>query len=292
MADIRRNDDANFTTAYNEVHGPGLAAKHLDQSKNKGQLDETTATDEWKSRQASNIENTSAPEDKPDLDSIINLYDFEEASHTSLSAKTWAFQSGAANDCLTTAANSDFYRRIWFRPRVLTGVKNVDVSQIVLGHKYDVPIFSSPAALAKLSHPEGELAMARGAVAKGTTICACNNASFSFSEIVDVIPAGCPIFYQLYFNKDRAITESLVREVAALGPRAIIVTVDLPVVGKREADERIKIETTYKAERSLQQQEINVDKKGSGMFQDSYRDSSKGGDLMLHRSGPCHRLFH
>lgn len=257
------------TKAYNEVHGPSLVSKHLDSSKRKGQLDESTITEEWKKQQADEVaEATPKDEGTPPLDAILNLYDFEDAAERSLSQKSWAFYSAAANDCLTRDANVDWYRRIWFRPRVLIGVKDVSTSSTIMGHTFDVPIFSSPAALAKLSHPDGELAMARALVAKGTTIIACNNASFSYQEICGVVPKGYPTFYQLYVNKDRKVTENLVREVSKLKPKAIIVTVDLPVVGKREADERVKIESTYQAGKSLQAQNVSgstKDKKGAGL---------------------------
>jgi L-lactate dehydrogenase (cytochrome) len=254
------------TKAYNEVHGPSLVGKHMDSSKNKGQLDESTVTEEWKSGQASNVESSRLPADeKPPLESILNMYDFEEVSKKFLSAKSWAFMYTAANDLITKDANVDWWRKIWFRPRVLTGVQNVDVTTKILGQKYSVPIFSAPAALAKLSHPEGELAMAKALVEKGTTIIACNNASFSFPEIMEVIPKGHPVFYQLYVNKDRKVTEKLVREVSSYNPQAILVTVDLPVVGKREHDERVKTDAAYKAPKSFQTQNTKKDKKGSGL---------------------------
>jgi L-lactate dehydrogenase (cytochrome) len=258
------------TKAYNEVHGPSLVSKHLDRSKNKGQLDESTITEEWKEKQAQNVEDEESPlsEGPPPLDAILNLYDFEDAAQKTLSKKSWAFYSGAANDSLTKEANIDCYRKIWFRPRVMVGVKDVNTASTIMGHKFDVPIFSSPAALAKLSHPDGELAMARALVKKGTTIIACNNASFSYPEIVDAVPEGYPTFYQLYVNKDRPVTEKLVREMAEQKPVAIIVTVDLPVVGKREADERLKIESSYKAGKSMQMQGVTGetrDKKGAGL---------------------------
>ncbi|KAK5046606.1 hypothetical protein LTR84_007367 [Exophiala bonariae] len=256
------------TKAYNEVHGPSLVSKHLESSKRIGTLDEETVTEEWRSKLegADEVEG-SAPVDEgpPDLDSILNMYDFEAAAKKIVSAKTWAYYSGAANDCLSLQANIDWYRKIWFRPRVLTGVGSVDTSVSILGHKYSMPIFSSPAALAKLSHPDGELAMARGAAAKGTTICVCNGASYSLAEITDVIPENYPKFYQLYFNKDRRSTQKLMREVVSLRPRAIMATVDLPVVGKREADERIKIEATYKPTRNAQVQALPRDNKGAGL---------------------------
>ncbi|KAK6382124.1 hypothetical protein LTS17_004009 [Exophiala oligosperma] len=238
------------TRAYSEVHSPGLVSRSLDATKNKGQLDESTVTEEWRSKQADTIEGTppaerqdsDRPYEKPPLESMINLFDFEQVAQKFVSPKTWAYYSGAANDCLSLNANVDWYRRIWFRPRVLKGVKDVDTTATVLGEKYSMPIFSSPAALAKLSHPEGELAMARGAVTKGTTLCVCYGASYSLEEITQVMPPGYPKFYQLYFDKDRKVTERKMREAIELQPRAILATVDLPVVGKREADERIKID--------------------------------------------------
>jgi L-lactate dehydrogenase (cytochrome) len=255
------------TKAYNEVHGPSLVSKSLSPSSNKGELDESSITEEWKATQKSNIESTKPPPaEKPPLDAILNMYDFELASQATLSAKSWAFYHTAANDLITKDANVSWWRKIWFRPRVLVGVRDVDVSTTILGQNYSVPIFSAPAALAKLSHPEGELAMAKGLVNRGTTIIACNNASYSFPEIAAAIPRDHPIFYQLYVNKDRHVTEKLVREVSSYrGLQAILVTVDLPVVGKRESDERIKTETNYKAPKSFQSQTTTPDKKGSGL---------------------------
>lgn len=252
--------------AYNEVHGPSLAAKSLPSSALKGKLDEATVTEEWKSKQVANKEHTSDPDEKPDLGQILNTYDFEAAAQKSVSAKTWAFQSGAANDNITHKANVNFYQRIYFRPRVMVGVANPDTSVNLFGHKFSAPIFSSPAALAKLAHPDGELAMYRAAHSRGVTIIGCNNASFSFSEIRGAIEdQNYPLFYQLYVNKDRKATEKLMREVNSLNPMGIMVTADLPVVGKREADERVQLEAGYQTAKHMAVQSVKGDKKGSGL---------------------------
>ncbi|KIW04327.1 uncharacterized protein PV09_04618 [Verruconis gallopava] len=257
------------TDAYNEVHGPSLVKKYLDASKNIGQIDSSTVTAEWKKRQASTMESApkADPSERPPLETILNMHDFEKVAEKHVSPKAWAFQMTAANDHITKAANADYWRRIYFRPRILTGVKNVDVSCEVLGEKYSLPLFSAPAALARLSHPDGEQAMARALSAKGTTIIACNNASFSFQEICSVLPRDdYPVFYQLYVNKDRRVTEQIVRDVSKWkGLQAIIVTADLPVVGKREDDERLKIDSNYKQPKSFQSQKLSKDKKGSGL---------------------------
>jgi L-lactate dehydrogenase (cytochrome) len=255
--------------AYNEVHGPDLVRKWLEPGRKMGVLDESTVTEEWRKSQVEEVEEEKVEDEgPPPLETILNTYDFENAARKKLSKKTWAFYSGAANDCLTLEANISWYRRIFFRPRVLVGVKNVSTATTIMGEKFKVPIFSSPAALAKLSHPEGELAMARGLARKGASIVACNNASFSYKEIKEVMPGGYPSWYQLYVNKDREVTEKLVKEVEKLGPKAIVVTVDLPVVGKREADERLKIESSYQAAKNMQAQDVSgttKDKKGSGL---------------------------
>jgi L-lactate dehydrogenase (cytochrome) len=151
--------------------------------------------------------------------------------------------------------------------KIDAGVKDIDVSCNILGQDYSLPLFSAPAALARLGHPDGEQAMARALAAKGTTIIACNNASFSFQEICSALPRDdYPVFFQLYVNKDRAVTEKLVRGVSQWkGLQGILVTVDLPVVGKREDDERIKIDSSYKQPKSFQSKTLAKDKKGSGL---------------------------
>lgn len=252
--------------AYNEVHGPSLAAKSLPSSARKGRIDESTITEEWKSKQVSNQEHTSHPDEKPDLAAILNTHDFEQAASKALSAKTWAFQSGAANDNLTHKANLSFFQRIFFRPRVMVGVSDPETSATIFGQKFSVPFFSSPAALAKLAHPDGELAMYRACHSRGTTIIGCNNASFSFAEMRGAVEDQTyPLFYQLYVNKDRKATEKLMKEVNDLHPVAIMVTADLPVVGKREADERVQLDAGYKAAKHMAVQAVQGDKKGSGL---------------------------
>src|SRR5258706_9955600 len=89
----------------------------------------------------------------------------------SFSAKTWAFYAGAANDCITRDANRTWYEKIWLRPRLLRDVAKVSTKARIMGHDVEMPFMISPAALAKLSHPDGELAMARAAVAKGVAMC-------------------------------------------------------------------------------------------------------------------------
>jgi L-lactate dehydrogenase (cytochrome) len=135
----------------------------------------------------------------------------------------------------------------------LIDVKTVDTRTTMLGQHMSVPIFCSPAAMAKLSHADGEKAIARGCRAMGIPQCISTSASFPIAEIFDAVrepgkygdqDGSLPIFFQLYVNKQREKSEELLKHVEELGAKAIFVTVDAPVPGKREADERIKADET------------------------------------------------
>ena len=89
-------------------------------------------------------------------------------------------------------------------------------------------------------------------------------ASFPFADAMQVVPKDYPIFFQLYVNKDRQKTEKMLKNVAAAGAKAIFITIDLPVVGKREADERIK-STTVASSDNAQTSSKGSDAKGHGL---------------------------
>ena len=180
--------------------------------------------------------------EKPPLHSLLNLYDFEDVARRTFPAKAFAFYPSAATDLVTHQANSALYQRIFLRPRVLRDVRHIDLRSSILGQPLELPIFVSPAAMAGLAHPDGECALTRACAAAGIAQIVSAHASHPLEEIV----AACypstppPIFFQLYVNSDRAQADALLRRVAVLtSVRGLILTVDAPVAGKREADERV-----------------------------------------------------
>lgn len=74
---------------------------------------------------------------------------------------------------MTHRANTGFFERIWWRPRVLRDVRRRDTRVKVLGRELEMPVFVSPAALARLVHPEGEKAIAKACQGKGIVQCVC-----------------------------------------------------------------------------------------------------------------------
>ena len=129
--------------------------------------------------------------------------------------------------------------------------------------------------MAKLVTPEGEKALAAGSAGK-TRIAQCisNNASFPASEIVPSAPPDHPFFFQLYVNKDRSLTEKLLRDIHKLGITAVIVTVDAPVPGKREADERVRADEGLTTPMSGAKSKNDAKGGGLGRIMGSYIDAS------------------
>ncbi|KAI6912843.1 hypothetical protein D0869_02695 [Hortaea werneckii] len=176
---------------------------------------------------------------KPALSSIISVHDFEDVARQSFSEKAYAFYSSAATDLVSHNANLMCQRKLLLRPKVLRNVKNVTTKRSILGSDSSAPFFFSPAAMATLAHEEGELAVARACANEGIVQMVSSNASYPLADIVSAGKPEQPFFLQLYVNSDRSKTEELLLSAKKLGIKAILLTVDAPVPGKREADERI-----------------------------------------------------
>jgi L-lactate dehydrogenase (cytochrome) len=233
---IRENYGADASAIYNDVHSPSLISKHLGDEKRRGNLANQNG-------QGAELERVSSVQkyEKPPLETMVNLYDFEEVARHSFSEKSWAYVSGATHDCLTVEANQNWYRDILFRPRVLRDVGGCDTGCTLFGSKFGMPIFNAPAALFMSAHPEGEVALAKAAVSAGVTVMVPMLSSYSTDEIIAAIPQGHPWFYQLYVHQDRQQTLKVLKEVCALKPTAILVTVDLAAFPKRESKIRVLI---------------------------------------------------
>ncbi|CAK4011693.1 Cytochrome b2, mitochondrial [Lecanosticta acicola] len=251
------------TTSYSSVHPLSLLSKSLSPSKLKGRLDTSTITKDWV-KPPPTITPQLRLNEKPPLSSIINAQDFESVAERTIAKKTWAFYSSADTGCLTRDRNQEYFGRILFRPRLLRDVKGVDTRTTVLGHEVNVPIFVAPAAMVKLIHPEGEKAIARGCLREKIAQGISTNASFPVEEIVQSIPGGGhAFFFQLYVNKDRRKSEELLRHVRSLGINTLLVTVDAPMPGKREADERVKMDESLST--PMSGQKGSNDRRGGGI---------------------------
>lgn len=109
----------------------------------------------------------------PPLESLISAADFEQVASHVLTPKTWAFYSSAATDLNTHHQNKALLRRVMVQPRILRDVSKAHYSCSILGCPSSAPFFISPAAMARLAHPDGEQALARAAGAEGIIQSVC-----------------------------------------------------------------------------------------------------------------------
>lgn len=136
--------------------------------------------------------------------------------------------------------NHSAYHKVWFRPRILVDVENVDMSTTMLGSKTSIPFYVTATALGKLGNPEGEVVLTRAAHDHGAIQMIPTLASCSFDDIVDARKGEQVQWLQLYVNKDRNITKRIVQHAEARGCKGLFITVDAPQLGRREKDMRSK----------------------------------------------------
>jgi 4-hydroxymandelate oxidase len=134
--------------------------------------------------------------------------------------------------------NREAYERIRLLPRALVDVSHLDTRVTLFGHELPFPILLAPTGYHRLVHPEGELASAKGASAAHAVMVVSTAANTAVEEIAAV--AKEPLWFQLYIQKDRGFTKSLVQRAEVVGCRALVVTVDTPVPGPRNREVRAK----------------------------------------------------
>jgi isopentenyl diphosphate isomerase/L-lactate dehydrogenase-like FMN-dependent dehydrogenase len=146
------------------------------------------------------------------------------------------FVEGGAGGEVTLRENRAAIDRLRFDPRWMTDVADRDTSTTVLGDKVALPVLLAPAGLAGLCHRQGEKAAVRAAGAAGTITCLSTATSFSIEEIADA--ASGPLWFQLYLGPNDETTRGLLDRAKAVGCKALVLTIDTPVIGNRERDVR------------------------------------------------------
>lgn len=166
----------------------------------------------------------------------INVFDYEILAEERMDPIYWDYYAGGSDDEVTVRTNQSDFGRMRLRPRVLVDVNHCDTRTSVLGTPVGMPILVAPSAYHAMAHPQGECATAQGARAAGTLMIAATDSSRTLEEIASV--AGEARWFQLYLYPTREIAAGLVRRAEAAGYRAIVLTVDMPVLGNRERDLR------------------------------------------------------
>ncbi|RYP45686.1 hypothetical protein DL768_007985 [Monosporascus sp. mg162] len=228
------------TEAYDPIHPPDTLDKYLDKSKHLGPVDMSSVARVEEEEDPDEADRQRRIKDKPLITQCYNLMDFEAVAKKIMKRGAWGYYSSAADDEITLRENHEAFHRIWFRPKVLVDVKEVDFTTTMLGTKVDVPFYVTATALGKLGHPEGEVVLTRAAKKHNVIQMIPTLASCSFDEIMDAAEGDQVQWLQLYVNQDRAITERIVKHAEKRGCKGLFITVDAPQLGRREKDMRSK----------------------------------------------------
>src|SRR5690348_9909144 len=125
-------------------------------------------------------------------------------------------------------------------PRVLRDVSTIDTSVRLPGLPETgaaTPIAVAPTGFQGLAHSEGELATARGAARAGALMVLSTRSSVKIEEVAEAVASeGGAWWFQVYLMQDRGLTERLVERALAAGARALVLTGDTPVVGRKRRD--------------------------------------------------------
>jgi 4-hydroxymandelate oxidase len=171
---------------------------------------------------------------------LLNADDYENAARNRLEPAIFDYIAGGAWDEVTLRDNRAAFDQWRLRPRAMVSVAHRALTVSILGDTLSLPIGVAPTAFHKLAHQEGELATARAAGAAGTVMCVSIMATHSLEEVAAV--ASGPLWLQTYIFKDRHFTTDVAARARAAGYRALVLTVDTPVLGRRERDFRNQFE--------------------------------------------------
>jgi 4-hydroxymandelate oxidase len=168
---------------------------------------------------------------------VVSLADYERLAEQRLDANAWAYLAGGAGDEITMRWNREAFERTALLPRVLHGGPGGNTRIELLGHTFEHPILVAPLAHQRLAHSDGECATAQAAAAQDAGIVVSTLSSTTMEDVA--ADAGPRRWFQLYFQQELAHTLDLVRRAESAGYEAIVVTVDAPLSGLRNREQRI-----------------------------------------------------
>ena len=170
------------------------------------------------------------------LSRAASVADLRELARKRLPAGVFDYIDGAAEDELTMERNAAAFDQWEFVPRVLRDVSEIDLSVDLLGRRHPLPFALAPTGFTRIVCPDGELAVARAAARKGIAFSLSTLSTRSIEEIREV--SDGPLWFQLYFWRDRGLVAEWLQRAADCEYEALLVAVDTPVFGRRERDVR------------------------------------------------------
>ncbi|KAL1413526.1 hypothetical protein Q8F55_001300 [Vanrija albida] len=236
---LAENGGKDVSKLFHSIHPPTTLDKYIRPDQFVGKLDEEALYTLSKETSEEEQRIQATRDAMFGINSVVSLSDLERLAEAVVPRHAWAYYSTGADTEAALAENANAFKRVYFRPRTMRDVSNTDTSTTVLGVKSSIPVYISPTARNGMGHPEGEIAVARGAGGAGVLQVLSHYASKSLDEVKAAARDGQQIGYQLYLQPDREKSAEAVREAVANGAHSIWLTIDTTILGKRESERRI-----------------------------------------------------
>ena len=170
------------------------------------------------------------------VNQAYSITDLRQMAQRRLPRALFDFYDGGAEDETTLRGNRAAFERCRLRPRVLVDVVQVDTSTQLLGAPAALPLAIAPTGAPGFGWPGADVAIAQAAAALGVPYSLSSSGTTSIEAIARDAPGR--LWFQAYVLRDRAYFEQMIRRAEGCGYEALMITVDLPVGGKRERDYR------------------------------------------------------
>jgi L-lactate dehydrogenase (cytochrome) len=167
---------------------------------------------------------------------ILSIDDLRQLARRKIPKAIFDYADGGSYDERTIRRNAADLDAMSFRQRVMVDVSKISLATTLLGAPVSMPLAIGPTGLAGLFHADGEILGARAAAACGIPFCL---STMSICSIEDVRAATqSPFWFQQYLMKDRGFNQELIDRAAAAQCSALMLTLDLQVIGERRRDPR------------------------------------------------------
>jgi (S)-2-hydroxy-acid oxidase len=236
----------------------------------------------------------------------LTISELEKLAAERMDKQTRDYYNEGADSGSTLAENISAYQKYRIRPRVLRDISSIDTSVSVFGHKNSIPLGVAPTAMQGLAHSEGELATARACRKMGVVMGLSSFSTTSLEDVKDALGTDHPGALQLYLFEDREESKNLIQRAKKAGYKAVFLTVDTPVLGRRNLEIRnqftlpkhLKVANFHQTEGGEKTTEVKdrdtqanqARKRGSTVAAPSPRDVSKRtppkGPITFHTHAP------
>ncbi|KAJ2911134.1 Hydroxyacid oxidase 1 [Coemansia aciculifera] len=170
----------------------------------------------------------------------VCINDLEAIARRVMPSDAWGYYDSGANDEQTKFNNMSAFNEYRLHPRMLHDVSSISTETMVLGQRVRTPLGVAPCAMHKLAHADGELATSRAASGHGGIMILSTYSTTSLEKVIAEGDGNTQYWMQLYVYRERQVSESIVRRAEKAGFKALVLTVDAPVLGRRLVDARNK----------------------------------------------------